>query len=108
MSNVKAHLKMRPTTETRKCWDQLTLVVNGTETAIPFIVFRDRDSALGLYHELAEAGINEQPGDITVTIDGRDVTFSESSRDVVLSVLDEYVTDLFDHLTANDDSTDLL
>lgn len=90
-----AKLKMRPSTETTKCWDNLTLVVNDTGTAIPFIVFKNRETALELFHTLTLAEFDGIEGPLTVDIDGREVEFSTDAREVVSQVLNEFIGDFF-------------
>ena len=94
---AKAHLKMYPTTDTKKCWDNLILIVNDEENIIaPYIVFKNRDSAFALLCDIGMAGIEGHEGELTVNIDGRNLTLSESAQEVVVDVLTDLVSDYFE------------
>ena len=90
---VTATLDMKPSTDIRECWDNLTLIVNGTDTVIPFIVFRNRKSALDLAEKLLLAEVNGIEGDMKFEYEGQKFTLSEESRPVVRKVVTEFTVE---------------
>lgn len=66
---ASAILKMSPDAN-GTCWDNLVMVVNGSDTVIPFIRFRDRVDAVNVYNETIIAHKKEYTGDLDVEING--------------------------------------
>ena len=94
MSNTRAHLKMRPDNDTQECWDRLSLTITGNNTVIPFIVFKDRKSANKLFYDLSIAYSEDGgEGSVDVDIDGTTYTFDADARQVIESVLADWLSD---------------
>lgn len=66
---ASAILKMSPDANDNR-WDNLVMVVNGSDTIIPFIRFRDRVDAVNVYNEIIIAHTKEYTGDLDVEING--------------------------------------
>lgn len=64
---ASAILKMSPDAK-GSCWDRLVMVVNGPDTVIPFIRFRDRFDAVNVYNQIIIAHTNGHTGDLDVEI----------------------------------------
>jgi len=98
---ASAILKMSPDAN-GNCWDKLIMVVNGPDTVIPFIRFRDRFDAVEVYNQTITAHTTGHTGDLDVEINGIIHRFTYDVWQAVGGTLDkwyeEYVslTDMLD------------
>lgn len=98
---ASAILKMSPDANGNG-WDNLVMVVNGPDTVIPFIRFRDRFDAVKVYNQTITAHAKGHTGDLDVEINGVIHSFTYDVWQAVGGTLDkwyeEYValTDMLD------------
>jgi len=87
MNNPHATLKMLPSNEHHKCWDQVTIIINSSDGVLPFIRFKDRTDVLSTYEQLFALNkeLTELP--ITITANGHDTELCFEAWQSVHNVL---------------------
>ena len=86
---ASAILKMSPDAN-GTCWDKLVMVVNGFDTVIPFIRFKDRFDAVNAYNQTFVAHTNGHTGDLDVEINGVTHRFTYDVWQAVGGTLDKW------------------
>ena len=86
---ASAILKMSPDAN-GTCWDKLVMVVNGPDTVIPFIRFRDRYDAVNVYNQTIAAHTKGHTGDLDVEINGIIHRFTYDVWQAVGGTLDKW------------------
>ncbi len=98
---ASAILKMTPNAD-GNCWDKLVMVVNGSDTVIPFIRFKDRYDAVNVYNQTMVAHKIGHTGGLDVEINGIIHRFTYDVWQAVGGTLDEWyeeyvaLTDMLD------------
>ena len=86
---ASAILKMTPNAD-GTCWDKLVMVVNGSDTIIPFIRFKDRYEAVNVYNQTMVAHKIGHTGDLDVEINGIIHRFTHDVWQAVGGTLDKW------------------
>lgn len=71
-------------------WDKLVMVVNGSDTVIPFIRFKDCFDAVDTYNQIFIAHKNGHTGDLDVAINGIIHNFTYDVWQAVGGTLDKW------------------
>lgn len=79
-------------------WDKVTLVIRGSNSIIPVIYLNNRNTALDVYRQLSIAYFDEHKGPIDVDIDQTQYTMTQDVWHGVLSCLDQWFEDYFEHV----------
>ena len=73
-----------------KCWDKLVMVVNGSDTVIPFIRFKDRFDAVNAYNQTFIAHTKGNTGDLDIEINGVNHRFTYDVWQAVGGTLEKW------------------
>lgn len=86
---VEATLKMSPG-KNGTCWDSLVMIIRSSDTVVPIIRFKDRNSALEAQRQLMIALFEEHTGNLTVTIDNCDYDLTYETWQAVAGAVERW------------------
>lgn len=86
---ANAILKMSPDAN-GPGWDKLIVVVNGSDTVIPFIRFKDRFDAVNAYNQIFIAHTKGHTNDLDVEINGTIHRFTYDVWQAIGGTLDKW------------------
>jgi len=98
---ASAILKMSPDAN-GPCWDKLVMVVNGPDTVIPFIRFKDRHDAVTVYNQIIVAHTKGHTGDLDVEISGLIHRFTYDVWQAVGGTLGKWYEEYEEHVSQAD------